>query len=102
MESKPARIRSLVVISRKTGETIAHTVELLPNASFEERMAGLKAVVPSDLGPGRRVCRVICDNCGFIAVVNYDNPRLPAGWTARDSEEFCPDCSRSPSESTGR
>jgi hypothetical protein len=93
MEGKfPAKIRDLVVIDRKTGDTTRHMVELPPGASFEERIAGMKAMVPPDLGPGRRICGVKCDGCGAAVNLDYDNPRLPGGWAEREDGDFCPNC----------
>lgn len=85
------RQRDVIVVDRATGGFV-RTVEVLPDASLAERIAELKAVVPPDLGPGRRICGVRCDGCDIAVRVDYDNPRLPVGWVTREGEEFCPTC----------
>jgi hypothetical protein len=85
------RERQQLVIDRRTGGATV-TTEIVPDAGFAERIAGLKASVP-DIGPVEaRSLTVLCDGCGARAGVDFDSPELPPGWAACEAGDLCPRC----------
>lgn len=91
----PARQRQSIVINRLTGE-ITRIDELLPDASFAERAAALKASAELGMigrGPVEaRFFHVRCDGCGITVEVDWDRPQIPAGWVTVEAGELCPAC----------
>jgi hypothetical protein len=85
------RERQHLVIDRHTGAATV-TTEVIDNAGFAERVAGLKGSVP-DLGPVEAASlTVACDGCGTRAVLDFEDPRLPGGWASCEAGDFCQGC----------
>ena len=88
------RERQRLVLSKQHGASM--TTELIDdNADFAQRARELKDTVP-DIGPVEaRILAVSCNGCEAVATLDFDDPRLPAGWVSCDAGDFCPEC-RSP------
>jgi len=84
--------RERIVIDRATG-AVTHTMTpVLPDASFGERVAGLRLSV-ADAGPPLvRMLRLQCNGCGLVTELDYDQPEYPQGWDERGDGDFCPAC----------
>jgi len=71
----------------RDGSHVIHQAQDLPDASIEERFAGIRA-----RGDGAELAfmAVRCDGCGLM--VNVEEPKLPEGWITCELGELCPDC----------
>jgi hypothetical protein len=86
------RVRQQLWMSRTDGSARYGAELIEDDATFAERMAGLKASLP-DIGPVEaRSIALTCDGCGTMAELGWDDPRLPDGWTERPDGDYCPDC----------
>lgn len=95
--SRRVRVRQHVVVSKKTGDA-EFRAEVLPDASFAERLRQLKASVPEIGEAENRYASLRCDGCGAVAALDFDDPQLPDGWQELVDGDFCPDCVRGESE----
>jgi hypothetical protein len=93
------RMQERLFIDKATGDATLSR-EILPDADFGQRIAGLKATIPMgvDTADPETVRHVMlrCDGCGMVAELDWDDPRKPGGWTERDSGDYCPACGRLP------
>jgi hypothetical protein len=64
---------------------------MLPDATWEQRAAELKVLMP-DAADAERFAHVICDGCGKVVEVDYGKPELPVGWVTWETGEFCAEC----------
>jgi len=90
------RIQHRLFVDKKTGDATL-TREILPDGDFAGRFRDLQATIPAGMDPAdpETVCRASlrCDGCGTVAVLDWDDPRKPDGWTERGDGDFCPACS---------
>jgi hypothetical protein len=86
-----------VVIHRDNGPAEETVFGGLPDAGFAARIAELKGRAEADVPDViARFVTVSCDGllCSAAVQVDWDDPRLPPGWTSRpDGDDFCPRCS---------
>ena len=82
-------------IDKVTGDATLTVIEVPDDdAGTAERFRQLKADLPTATPESVRTAYVRCDGCERIAEVNFDQPELPAGWTATPNGDFCPHCQR--------